>query len=562
MKYSSLFGKTRLNAPHDATSANARLLTQAGFIERLSAGIYNILPLGLRSLKKITNIIREEMNAVGGQELLMPALQTTDIWETTGRNKTMDDVLYRTKGVGNKEFVLGATHEEAVTPLVTKFLQSYKDLPLAVYQFQTKFRDEPRAKSGILRGREFGMKDMYSFHVSREDLNDYYEKVKDGYLKVFKRCGLKAYVVEASGGAFSEDFSHEFSVITPAGEDTIIINKKDGTAQNSEVATGKIVELADKNEDEKPLAIVEIERDLTVAANAEAHSVEDWRILKTVVYKAGDGFIGVCIRGDLQVNEDKLTNYLGKQVRAATQEELKSLNLVQGYISPYENDKVPFIADHSIKNVKNFVTGANEYGKDVVNFNLGRDFTIEEFTDLVLLDAKSLDENGDHEVATAVEAGNIFKLNTKYSDAFNLKYTDEDGSQKPVYMGCYGIGTTRLLGTIVEASHDENGIIWPKSVAPFHVHLVTLGNDDEIFSTAETIYNDLESDGIEVLYDDRNESAGKKLKDADLIGCALRIVLSKRTMAEASVEWKERATKESKNVKIENLKNEVHSYLQ
>lgn len=562
MKYSQLFGKTRLSAPHDAKSVNAQLLTQAGFIDQMAAGIFNILPLGWRVLTKINGIIRDEMNNVGGQELLMPALHPEELWEKTGRTRTMDDVLYRTQGAGNKNFNFGPSHEEAVTPLAAKFVQSYKDLPFAVYQVQTKFRDEPRAKSGLLRGREFGMKDMYSFHRDEKDLDEYYEKVKDAYLNVYDRCGLKAYVVEASGGAFSDKFSHEYSVVTPAGEDTIIINKKTGEAQNTEIAEGKIVNPADPEEDELPMEEVTVSRDVSVEANAKAHDCETWRILKTVVYKVGDGFLGVVIRGDLQINEHKLERYLGEPVKAASPDELKKLGLVQGFISPVNQKDLRFIGDHSIKHVKNFITGANARDKDLKNVNVGRDFVVDDFTDLVMLDESSLDGDGEHEVAKAIEAGNIFKLGTKYSEDFGLKYTDDKGKEQMVVMGCYGIGNTRLMGTIVEASHDENGIIWPKSVAPFMVHIVSLGDDDAVNEAAEKLYADLQIEGIEVLYDDRSESAGKKLKDADLIGIPLRLVVSKRTLEQESAEWKVRSEKEASQVKLAEVVSNVLKFVQ
>lgn len=582
MRYSQSFSKTSKTTPHDANSVNAKLLTQAGFIDKQAAGIYNLLPLGLRVLQKINQIIREEMNGVGGQEILMPALHPIDIWEKTGRNRTMDDVLYRTKGAGDKDFVFGPSHEETVTPLAAKFVNSYKDLPKAVYQIQTKFRDEPRAKSGMLRGREFGMKDMYSFHTKEEDLDEYYEKVKEAYLRVYERCGLKAYVVEASGGAFSDKFSHEFSIETEAGEDTIIFCPKCEIAQNLEVAEGKIKDPDEPEEEEKEMKEVEVERGPTVEANAKAHNVHDSKILKTVVYAYEGGYLGVVIRGDLQINEEKLVRYLGKHVKAASPAELKELGLVQGFISPVGLSKVegglkhaaevkadgkeldiPFIADHSIKGVKNYVTGANKAGVDLVNVNLGRDFFIEDFTDLVAVTEGFACNKcgGALQEITAVEAGNIFKLGTKFAKDFDLKFTDEDGTQKPVIMGCYGIGNTRLLGTIVEAMHDDNGIIWPKSVAPFAVHIVRLGPDQETVKAADKLYDELTEQGVEVLYDDREESAGIKFNDADLIGIPLRLVVSSRNLKDGKVEWKERSESEGKQVDLNETVDEVIKWL-
>lgn len=582
MRYSKSFSKTSKSAPHDANSVNAQLLTQAGFVDKLGAGIYNFLPMGLRVLQKINNIIREEMNAVDGQEILMPALHPVEVWEKTGRNRTMDEILYRTKGAGDKDFVFGPSHEETVTPLAAKFINSHKDLPKCVYQIQSKFRDEPRAKSGLLRGREFGMKDMYSFHKDEKDLDQYYEKVKEAYLNVYKRCGLEAYVVEASGGAFSEKFSHEFSIVTPAGEDTIIVCRKCGTAQNLEVASGKIHDPEEKEETERPMKKVKMERGPSVEENARAHNVPAHKILKTVVYRVDGGYLGVVIRGDLQINEDKLMRYLGETARAASPEELKEIGLVQGFISPVGFSKVkgglkraatvksksggleiPFIADHSVKSVKNYVTGANEKNMDIVNANLGRDFFIEDFVDLVAVKEgfKCEDCGSALEELTAVEAGNIFKLGTKFAEDFGLKFTDDDGIQKTVVMGCYGIGNTRLLGTIVEAMHDEKGMIWPKSVAPYHAHLCRLGPDEETIAAADKIYEELIKAGVEVFYDDRDESAGVKLNDADLIGIPLRLVVSSRNLKEGKVEWKERSNKEVRTVDKAKLVEEVVKWL-
>ncbi|MBU1151230.1 proline--tRNA ligase [Patescibacteria group bacterium] len=545
MKYSKLLGKTRYDVPCDADSKNAALLTQAGFVERLAAGIYNYLPLGMRVLKKISQIIREEMDAVGGQEILMPTLHPMEIWEKTGRHLTMTDILFKTAGAGGKDFILGPSHEETVTPLVKNHVLSYKDLPMSVYQLQAKFRNEPRAKSGVLRGREFGMKDMYSFHTSEEDLNEYYDRVMEAYLKVYERCGLKAYVIEASGGAFTDQISHEFSVLTEAGEDTILISDDSSVAQNMEIAIGEPNGEMIEDEKEKDLELVDIERDASIKANAVAHGVPEWKILKTVVYEVEDvGLVGVVIRGDLNVNEHKLENYLQKRVRSADSEKLKEIGLAPGYISPVGmSDKIDisFIADKSVEAVTNFVTGANEYGKDYINVNVGRDFVVKEFVDLVEVEGGFKKDGKELKAYKAIEAGNIFKLGTKYSDAFGFKFTDSDGKQKPVIMGCYGIGTTRLVGTIVEASNDENGMIWPKSVAPYAVHIVSVGSDEAVMEAASKLYEDLQKAGVEVLFDDRDESPGVKFKDADLLGMPLRLVVSKKTLEQDSVEWKLRA---------------------
>ncbi|MFC1600233.1 proline--tRNA ligase [Patescibacteria group bacterium] len=565
MKYSKFFGRTKHESPHDANSTNAELLTKAGFIDKLAAGIYNYLPLGMRSMHKINNIIREEMDAVGAQEILMPALQPVELWEKTGRINTFD-VLYKLKS-GEKDFVLGPSHEETVTPLAKKQIQSYKDLPLAVYQLQTKFRNEPRAKSGLLRGREFGMKDMYSFHTSEEDLDKYYKKVIEAYLNVYTRCGLEAFIIEASGGAFTDKISHEFSVKTEAGEDTMIYCPKCKFAQNLEIAEGKY-DNASSDEPEEEKELINIDRGKTIKDAAEKLGIDEWRILKSVVYTVEDtGLVAILIRGDFNVNHEKVERYFKKLARRATSDELKESELVEGFISPVmadgkANKKVLFVGDFSIKEMKNFETGANEVNKDWKNINIGRDFEVKDFADFVEVKGGFMCPKCDTQLKEekVVEAGNIFKLGTKYSEDFDLSFTDKDQKKKLVTMGCYGIGATRLLGTIVEAFHDDKGIIWPKSVAPYMVHLVTIGNDDEITAIAQKLYENMNNGGIEVLYDDRDAGPGLKLNDADLIGLPLRIVVSKRTLAENSVEWKERSLDESKNVKIDEVIEQIKEF--
>lgn len=562
MRYTKLFGKTLKQAPADENSVNAQLLTRGGFVQKVAAGIYDYLPLGKRVLTKIERIIREEMDAVGGQEVTMPIMHPLELWQTTGRDETAGSVLYRTKGHGDKDFVLGMSHEETVTPLAGSYIQSYKDLPLALYQIQWKFRNEPRAKSGVLRGREFGMKDMYSFHTSDEDLDAYYEQVKEAYLRVYERCGLAAYVVEASGGVFSDKLSHEFAVKTPAGEDTIIVCAQCKHAQNVEVAEADMDKPHDPKEKEADMKEVSAKRDVTVRANAAFHNVPEWKILKNVIYKAGDGFVGVSVRGDLDVSDEKLARHLQEaHLRPATSEELGELGLVQGFISPVGNDLVPFIGDHSIEDVKNFVTGANKPDTDLVNVNVGRDFTVREFAGLA-----SVTENfacrkcgGKLTGEKAIEAGNIFKLGTRYTKDFGVSYLDEKGERKMPVMGCYGIGTTRLVGTIVEAHHDDNGIIWPREVAPYLVHLVSLGNDADVLQSAEDLYVRLLESGCEVLFDDRDETAGVKFADADLIGLPIRLLVSKKTLEKKSAELKLRAEKNSEMIELNDVVRRVSS---
>lgn len=403
MRQSQLFTKTTKEAPKDEVSLNSRLLIQAGFVDKLMAGVYTYLPLGLRVLNKIKNIVREEMNAIGGQEILMPALTPKEIWETTERWDKID-VLFKLNGAGDKEFALGSTHEEVVTPLVKKFVKSYKDLPVAVYQIQDKFRNEPRAKSGLLRGREFSMKDLYSFHTSVEDLDNYYEKSKQAYLNVFKRCGLNAEIAEASGGVFSK-FSHEFQVMTEYGEDDVYYCAKCGRHQNKELV----------------------------------------------------------VDGEL---------------------------------------KCPYCGET-------------------------------------------------REIKKSIEVGNIFRLLTRFTDPFEFTFKDEDGKDKPVVMGCYGIGPSRILGSVVEIHHDDNGMIWPEAIAPFDIHLISLAKTEEEKNKADQVYNSLLKAGKEVLYDDRDGvTAGAKFADSDLIGIPTRYIVSAKTLEKDSVEVKKRGEKESKLEKL------------
>lgn len=424
MRMTTLCTKTTREAPQEAESANARLLTRAGFIDRHMAGVYSYLPLGVRVLNNINTIIREEMDAIGGQEILMPALLSAEPWKKTGRwEDPGPDVMFQFKGSGDRDMGLGWTHEEIVTPLVKKFIRSYQDLPIMVYQIQDKFRNELRAKSGILRGREFNMKDLYSFHASEEELEEYYDTVLNSYLRVFTRCGINAILTEASGGSFSK-VSHEFQMPAESGEDTIFVNEAGDYAWNKEIVPDM------KDGDEAP-----------------------------------DGS--------------------GK---------VKKLN--------------------------------------------------------------------------AVEVGNIFKLKTKYTDVFDVTYVDEEGKKQPVYMGCYGIGPSRVMGSIVESSHDDAGIIWPKNVAPYPIHVIALSSKDDamnerIRTVAEGIAEECKEDcGTDVLWDDRlGVSAGEKFADADLIGIPLRLVVSEKTLAEDAVEWKFRSESDVRLVKLDRVREEASAFV-
>lgn len=412
MKQSKLFGKTQKETPKDEVSVNADFLYRGGFVEKLMAGVYSYLPLGLRVLDKTKAIIKEEMNSTDAMEVLMPSLQPKELWDETGRWDTLKEVMFQFKGRGDADIGLACTHEEVITDLVRKRTFSYKELPVSLYQIQDKFRNEPRAKSGLLRGREFWMKDMYSFHVSDEDFQRYYDEVKVAYLKLFKRCGLDAKIVEADGGVFTTKRSHEFQVFCETGEDTIRYCEGCDFAQNIEIC------------------------EITAG--------------------------GKCPKCGGVIGESK-----------------------------------------------------------------------------------------------GIEVGNIFPLETKYSKSMGAEFTDEAGEKKTMIMGCYGIGVSRILGTVVELHHDDKGIIWPEEIAPFRVHLIALGKDGQVMVEAEKVYKELLANGVEVLFDDRELSAGMKLNDADLIGLPYRVILSERTLANGEAEIKLRKDSESKLVKLDKILSEV-----
>jgi len=567
MRRSNLFTKTLKEIPKDETALNARLLIRGGFIDKTMAGVYSYLPLGNRVLTKIEDIVREEMDRIG-QEVLLPALAPQDLWQATGRLESVN-VLFEARGANessrqknSSEYVLNSTHEEIVTPLVMKHAMSYKDLPVAVYQIQTKFRNEPRSKSGLLRGREFRMKDLYSFHKSEADLLEYYEKSKSAYMKVFERLGLGAdtYITLASGGDFTKDYSHEFQTVCDNGEDLVFRDPGSGVCWNKEVAPSQSPASGDKDEEMGELREVETKGVTTVEKLAEFMGVSADRTTKTMLYETENGIVAAAVRGDYDVNEEKLVKVLGcKKLELAGQDTIRKVSGAEiGYAGllglPAE---VKIVVDESLQGVKNLEMGANKTDYHMVNVNWGRDLEEPaEFADIKVAKPGDISpESGkEYEVMRASEVGNIFPLNIKFSQAFNYYYTDENGDKNLVYMGSYGIGPSRLMGVLVEKFHDDKGIIWPDAVAPYYVHLISLKEN----SKAEELYKKLDSEGLEVLFDDREEvAAGEKFSEADLIGCPYRVVVSAKTLEYDSVEVKRRDREEAVLIKIE----EVIEYL-
>lgn len=544
MKYSQLLGKTAKTI-REFDSANATLLQKAGYISQEMAGVYSYLPLGVRVIKKIEQIVREEMNTISN-ETILPILAPIENWQTTGRLNTFD-VLFKAQKAkeefteaSDHEFILGASHEEIATPLAKRYIISYKDLPLSLYQIQTKFRNEARPKSGLLRGREFRMKDMYSFHISEEDLDTYYYTCIDVYKRVYERLGIGhiTYVTRASGGVFTSNFSHEFQTKSETGEDINFHVPSKNITFNKEIAPSKAPELDTKDEKVLPRKDIKGEGIIGVEALAKFLNIPVEKTTKTLIYETDThGVIAAAVRGDYDVNEEKLQKIIGCNSLTLAREDVvkRVTNAEIGYAGILDlPEEVTVYMDDSMKDRKNFECGANKTNYHSININFGRDIPLpDQFYDVkVAKEGDMYPETGEvYEVFRGSEVGNIFPLGTKYTDAFNLNFTDEHGVQQPIHMGCYGIGTSRVMGIIVEALHDEKGIVWPKQIAPFTCHLLDLsGGDNTTKQRADSVYKQLTQAGIETLYDDRADiRAGEKFTDADLIGIPYRVVVSKKT---------------------------------
>jgi prolyl-tRNA synthetase len=561
MKYSKQPFRTSKTVSSDLTSKNARLLIQAGFIHQEIAGVYTFLPLGLKVLDKIEKIIREEMDKVS-VEILMTALAPQEKWQQTGRLDTVD-VLMKTQGANaasklknTTEYVLGSTHEELVTPLVQEFVKSYRDFPVSVYQIQTKFRNEPRAKSGLLRCREFRMKDAYSFHTSEADLKKYYDTVKEVYMRIFERTGVAkdTVIALASGGDFTPDFSHEFQTICEAGEDTLFLAKKANIVFNLEVAPSQAPAFNNEDEEIKPMEAVEGKNIIGVEELCKFLHIPLEKTTKTMLFENEKGdVIAAAVRGGYDIHEEKLKKIIGcKELKLASAETVKKVTNAEvgyaGVLNLPSSVKVYF--DESTKGRKNFECGANKTHYHSINVNWGRDLPLpEKFYDFkVAKEGDIYPETQEvYEVVSACEVGNIFPLNTKFSKAFNFAFTDEKGQDQPVFMGCYGLGPSRLMGVIVEKYSDEKGMIWPKAVAPFQVHLIDINQTER----GQEIYDQLIQAGIEVFWDDRDARAGEKFADADLFGIPYRLVVSAKTGQQ--VEWKERAKSDTELLSLEDV---------
>ncbi|MBM3925273.1 MAG: proline--tRNA ligase [SAR202 cluster bacterium] len=553
MRFTNLITKTMRTEPSEAETPSHRYLLKAGMISQVAAGAYTYLPLAWRSLKKIETIIREEMDAAGGQEVRMPALQPVEMWEESGRREAFGENLFTLKDRRGRTMVMAPTHEEVLSQIARTFVQSYRDLPAILYQIQTKFRDEPRPRGGLIRVREFDMKDAYSLNADDESLEQSYQAMARAYRNIYSRCGLPALMVEADSGAIGGKDSHEFMLPTASGEDTVMTCAKCGYTANLEKASSV-----------KPVLPREPIKALKEIATPDVRTIEELsqfleipasKTLKAVFYSVDGQVVIVTIRGDMEVNEVKLKNFLKcRELRLASEGEVRKAGLVAGSASPIGLKGIRRIADDSIEMGSNFAVGANKADAHFVNANYPRDFTVDQILDIAQAQPGQQCPRCDGSLASVrgIEVGHIFKLGTVYSEKLGVHFLDREGKQRPVMMGCYGIGVGRLLAAAIEQNHDDKGMALPAPIAPYQAHLVGLNlNDPGTAKKADELYKSLWAEGFEVLFDDRpEETAGVKFNDADLLGMPVRLVISNRSLKKESIELKRRLDMEAKQVPI------------
>lgn len=568
LKQSQMLIPTLREVPADAEIASHKLLLRAGMARQLASGIYTYLPLALRTLQKIQAIVREEMNRAGAQELLMPAMQPAELWHQTGRWDVYGPELVRLQDRHERSFALGPTHEEVITSLVRDEINSYKKLPINLYQIQTKFRDEVRPRFGLIRCREFIMKDAYSFDTTQEGLDRSFQAMYDAYTRIFTRVGLNFRAVEADAGAIGGKGTYEFMALCEIGEDTIAYSEEGDYAANLEKAE-VVYKPAEKPAVEAPAAEkVHTPGVKTVDQLTQALQLEAKQIIKSLIYRVDDKLIMVLVRGDHELNEVKLKNlYDATHLSLASEADVRSVTGASpGFVGPVgiDADQVEIIADQFVQDVYDGIVGANEDDYHLKHVVPGRDFSVSRYTDLRNITEGDLcpRTGGPIKFARGVEVGHVFKLGTKYSQALGATFLDENGRSQPMIMGCYGIGVSRTLAAVIEQNNDENGIIWPVAVAPFHVHVIPVNvKVEEQRQTSEQIAETLQRAGLEVLYDDRAERAGVKFKDADLIGLPLRITVSDKAAQEGTVEVRVRRTGEARDVKLDELASTVKAML-
>ena len=570
MLATKLYAPTLREVPSDADVVSQQLMLRAGFMRKTANGLYSFLPLGWRSIKKIEAIVREEMDRASAQEIMMPILQPAEIWKESGRWNAYGAEMMRINDRHDNEFCLGPTHEEMITTLVKNEINSYRQLPVNLYQIQSKFRDERRPRYGLMRSREFIMKDAYSFDVDEAGLDESYKSMYDAYTRIFTRCGLTFRPVEADSGAIGGSGTHEFMAIAEAGEADIVYCTKCDYAANIEIGKPGIM----KQEEEalQELSVVDTPNASTIEAVAEMLNLPLHKTIKAVVFSIDGKVVLAIVRGDHEVNEVAVQHaVLGSvEPEMATPEELEKVGLTAGFISPVgleQTEEFAIVVDESVMETYNVCGGANKKDAHYVNINPKRDFNVE---DIIVAPIRLITDDdvcptcgGALEHAKGIEVGQVFKLGTKYSEALQATFLDQNGRPNPMIMGCYGIGVSRTLAAAIEQYHDENGIIWPRSIAPFEAVIVPINAKDEaLMSTSQTIYTVLQNAGVDVLLDDRKDRAGVKFKDADLIGYPLRITVSKNTLENNEVEIQIRKSGEAITCAIDSVATKVTELLQ
>ncbi|WP_426366213.1 proline--tRNA ligase [Mammaliicoccus lentus] len=562
MKQSKVFIPTLREEPAEAESISHKFLLKSGMIKQNARGIYSYLPTAKRVLNKIERIVREEMERIDGVEVLMPVLQPSELWEESGRWEAYGSELMRLKDRNNRDFALGPTHEEIITSLVRDELKSYKRLPITLFQIQSKFRDEKRPRFGLLRGREFIMKDAYSFHSDEESLDETYNDMYNAYHNIFTRVGLKFRPVLADSGAIGGDHTHEFMALAEIGEDTIVYSDSTDFAANIEKA--EVVYTPNPEHTEiKELEKVETPNVKTAQALADFLNVTLDRIIKSMIIKVDDEYVMILIRGHHELNDVKLKSFFKTEnIELATETEIENImGAKPGSLGPVNVDKIKIYADQFIQDINNLAVGANEDGYHYLNANVDRDFKVEAYGDFrYILEGEALPNNlGNAKFAEGIEVGQVFKLGTKYSESMNATFLNEQGRAQPLIMGCYGVGISRTLSAVIEQHHDDNGIIWPKAISPYDLHLIAINPKQEAQKElSDQIYEQLR-EKFDVLYDDRKERAGVKFNDADLIGLPVRIMVGKKA-SEGIVEVKRRDNTESQEVHVDEIEEVIKAY--
>lgn len=564
MRFSQMLIPTLREVPAEAEVISHKLLLRAGFIRKAAAGVYTYLPLAQRVLRKIMEIVREEMNAAGGEEVMLPIIQPAELWQESGRWDVYGDEMFRLKDRHGRNFCLGPTHEEIITDLIRNEVRSHKQLPMRLYQIQNKYRDERRPRFGLLRGREFIMKDLYSFDKDEAGLEVSYQLMYQAYKNIFSRCGLEFRAVEADSGAIGGNESHEFMVLADAGEAEVVYCNACDFAANTEKAKG-IIEKPDSHKDMKILEEVATPQKKSVEEVAEFLNIPLQHILKTMIFVSDEKLVAVVVRGDRKINNVKIQNTLGSlKLDLASEALLASReDILLGFVGPHGLN-MPIIADEEVKYMINAVAGANKADFHLINVNPSRDFSVQGYYDLREVEAGEPCPHCGQALTKAqgIEVGQVFKLGTKYSKAFHANYLDTSGKEQPIIMGCYGVGVSRTMAAAIEQNYDENGIIWPVTIAPYHAVVIPVNNKDvQHIALAEKVYEQLKALKIETVLDDRAERPGVKFKDADLIGFPVRITIGNKAINEGLLEIRVRATAEEHLIPLDGLNTCIQSIL-